>query len=151
MPSKQDRKTGEAKPRMAETAEVPPKATAETGAEELPYSVPVMEMGEFNDNIFEAYVRTSKAILESAAALNQEMVRFAGERYQADLEAIQTLPNYTNVQGVVDFQSEFMRKAAEAYQTEFSKLMQQSADAASTVFEPMIESAGGPVKGSVIK
>jgi hypothetical protein len=44
-----------------------------------------------------------------------------------------------------------MRKAAEAYQTEFSKLMQQSADAASTVFEPMIESAGGPVKGSVIK
>ena len=151
MPSKQDRKTGEEKPRIAETAAVPPEATARTAADELPYSVPVMELGEFNDNVFEAYVRTSQAILESAAALNQEMVRFAGERYQADLEAIQTLPNYTNVQDVVDFQSEFMRKAAEAYQTEFSKLMQQSADAASTVFEPMIESAGGPVKGGVIK
>lgn len=151
MPKKSDSKLSKEESQAAETTMAPPENDKKAGTDELPYSVPFMEMGEFNDNVFEAYVRTSQAILESAAALNQEMVRFAGERYQADLEAIQTLPNYTNVQGVVDFQSEFMRKAAEAYQTEFSKLMQQSADAASTVFEPMIESAGGPVKGSVIK
>jgi hypothetical protein len=101
--------------------------------------MPFGEMGDINNDVFEAYIRTSQAILENAAALNQEMVRFAGERFQADMEAIQTLPGYTNVQGVVNFQSEFMRRAAEAYQAEFSKLMQQSTDAMSTVFEPFIE------------
>jgi hypothetical protein len=151
MPRKSDRKFGKEESQAAETTMAPPEMPRKTGTDELPYSVPFMEMGEFNENFFEAYVRTSQAILESAAALNQEMVRFAGERYQADLEAIQTLPGYTNVQGVVNFQSEFMRKTAEAYQTEFSKLMQQSADAASTVFEPMIETASGPVKGGINK
>jgi len=121
-------------------------ATAhETGekaeAPEFPFPLPITEMGDLNTNAFEAYVRTSRAILENAAALNQEMVRFAGERFQADLEAIQTLPGYTNVQGVVNFQSDFMRSAAEAYQAEFSKLMQQSNEAISTMFEPLIETA----------
>lgn len=151
MPGKTDRKTGEEKPRMTGTATVPPETTAKTASDELPFPAQFMDMGEFNGNAFDAYVRTSQAILENAAALNQEMVRFAGERYQADLEAIQALPGYTDVQGVVKFHSDCMCRAAEAYQAEFSKLMQQSAQAASTMFEPMIESAGNPVKGGAPK
>ena len=129
----------------------PQKAAGKTAKDEPPFAVPFAEMGDFNAGAFDAYIRTSQAIFENAAALNMEMVRFAGERFQADLEALQTLPGYTNVQGVVSFQSDFMRKAAEAYQTEFSKLMQQSTEAASTMFEPLIESAKNSVKESTRK
>lgn len=121
-----------------ETA-APYEGTAHTEATELPFQLPFAEMGDMNSNAFEAYIQTSRAILENAAALNQEMMRFAGERFQADLEAIQTLPGYTNIQGVMNFQSEFMRRAADAYQTEFSKLMQQNSQAMSTMFEPLLE------------
>jgi len=110
--------------------------------------MPFGDMGEVNSSVFDAYVRTSQAILESAAVLNQEMVRFAGERLQADLEALQTLPGYTNMQGAVSFQSDYMRRAAEAYQAEFTKLMQQNSDAVSTIFEPLIESVRTSAKGN---
>lgn len=119
--------------------------------EEFAFTVPFGDMGDINGNVFEAYVRTSQAILENAAALNQEMVRFAGERFRADLEAMQTLPGYTNVQGVVSFQSEFMRRAAEAYQAEFTKLMQQNSDAMSTIFEPLIETVKSNGKEDIRK
>ncbi|MDH3514566.1 MAG: phasin family protein [Gammaproteobacteria bacterium] len=126
--------------RASEEAAMPRKAHKTAQKEDLPFPVPFAEMEDFNASAFDAYMRTSRAILENTAALNQEMLRFAGERFQADLAALQTLPGYTNVQGVMTFQSEFMRKAAEAYQAEFSKLMQQSTEAASTMFEPLIES-----------
>jgi hypothetical protein len=114
----------------------------------IPFPMPFGDMGEVNSSVFDAYVRTSQAILESAAVLNQEMVRFAGERLQADLEALQTLPGYTNMQGAVSFQSDYMRRAAEAYQAEFTKLMQQNSDAVSTIFEPLIESVRTSAKGN---
>lgn len=119
-------------------------ATAQQGATqaeptEFPFQLPLAELGDMNNNAFEAYLRTSRAILENAAAVNQEMMRFAGERFQADLEAIQTLPGYTNIPGVMNFQSEFMRRAADAYQAEFSKLMQQNSEAVSTIFEPLLQ------------
>jgi len=139
MPKATETSTSKDRPHTPQEATMANKAEQTPGRAETTPEIPIPEMAEFNNDVFRAYLNTSRAILESAAALNQEMVRFAGERFQADLEAIQALPGYTNVQGVVSFQSDFMRKAAEAYQTEFSKLMQQSTDAVSTAFEPLIE------------
>lgn len=137
--------------RQSEQAIPQSQNKAQANAEEFAFNLPFGDMGDINGNVFEAYVRTSQAILENAAALNQEMVRFAGERFRADLEAMQMLPGYTNVQGVVSFQSEFMRRAAEAYQAEFTKLVQQNSDAMSTIFEPLIETVKSNGKDDIRK
>jgi len=140
MPKETDTNISKDESRATEEPVIAQKKARKTEKADLPFPVPFAEMEGLNASAFDAYIRTSRAILENTAALNQEMVRFAGERFKADLEALQTLPGYTNVQGVMSFQSEFMRKTAEAYQAEFSKLMQQSTEAASTMFEPLIES-----------
>lgn len=146
MPKETDNKTSKDESHKTAEPGMPQQAGEKVAKDEFPFAAPLADFGDFNSNAFEAYIRTSQAILENAAALNQELVRFAGERFQTDVEAMQALPGYTNVQGVVSFQSDFMRKAAEAYQTEFSKLMQQSTEAASTMFEPLIESAKNSAK-----
>ncbi|GBE44222.1 hypothetical protein BMS3Bbin10_02312 [bacterium BMS3Bbin10] len=45
-------------------------------------------MTAFNGNVFSAHAQASQALIESAAALNQEMVRFAKERLQTDSRAL---------------------------------------------------------------
>lgn len=140
MSQETEEKTGSDETMSKKAASAARKAAGTTGEETASFAAPYAEIEAFNANAFDAYLRASRAVLESAAALNQEMMRFAGERVKADLEALQVLPGYTNVQGMVSFQSEYMRKLAEAYQTEFTKLMQQSTDAASAMFEPLLES-----------
>lgn len=146
MPKETESSVTTAEPHASQEAMMSQKKAKKAEKEDLPFPAQFAEMETLNANAFDAYLRTSRAILENTAALNQEMVRFAGERFKADLEALQTLPGYTNVQGVMTFQSEFMRKTAEAYQAEFSKLMQQSTEAASTMFEPLIESVKSSAK-----
>ena len=146
MPKETDTNISKDQSHTSEKAVMSQKEPKKASKDDLPFPVPFAEMEDFNASAFDAYLRTSRAILENTAALNQEMMRFAGERFQVDLEALQTLPGYTNVQGVMTFQTEFMRKAAEAYQAEFSKLMQQSTEAASTMFEPLIESVKSSAK-----
>jgi hypothetical protein len=140
MPKETDSKTSKDESHTAAEAVTSQQASEKAAKDEFPFTAPFADFGDFNNNAFEAYIRTSQAILENAAALNQELMRFAGERFQTDLEAMQALPGYTNVQGVVSFQSDFMRRAAEAYQSEFSKIMQQSTEAMSAAVEPLIES-----------
>jgi hypothetical protein len=146
MPKETETSISKDQSRASEEAMMSQKEHKKAAKDDFPTAMPFAEIEDFNASAFDAYLRTSRAILENTAALNQEMVRFAGERFKADLEALQTLPGYTNVQGVMTFQSEFMRKTAEAYQAEFSKLMQQSTEAASTMFEPLIESVKSSAK-----
>ncbi|MCH7996029.1 MAG: phasin family protein, partial [Planctomycetes bacterium] len=90
---------------------------------------PFAGMAGLNGSMFEIYAQTGQAILENAFALNQEMMRFAGERFQADVEAVQTLSQCTNWQDMAEFQSNFTRSAAEVYQAEISKLMERGMEA----------------------
>jgi hypothetical protein len=93
---------------------------------DLSAPVPLAGMAGFSGRLFKAYVQGTQAFLVSAFALNQEMLRFAGERFRADMEVLQILPQCANWQDIAELQSIFARSAAETCQGELSKLMERS-------------------------
>lgn len=99
------------------------------------------DITDINGSIVGAYVQASQAILENAYTLNQEMLRFAGERFQADVAALQTLSQCTNWEEMAGVQSKFTRTATEAYQAEIAKLTARSSDAISAAWQPLQETA----------
>lgn len=103
-----------------------------------------------NSSIVDAYVRASQAVLENAFSMNQEMMRFAGERLQADMAALKTLSECTNWQDMAGFQSDFARSAAEAYQAEIAKLTARSTDAINAAWQPLQETAKTFVEGKTV-
>jgi Phasin protein len=113
--------------------------------ESIPF--PFAGMSGLNGGMFETYAQAGQALMESAFAVNEEMMRFAGERFQADMAAFQTLSQCTNWQDVAGFRSEFARSAMEAYREEFSKLMERSMGATAATWTPLNGPAAASLKG----
>lgn len=100
-------------------------------------AAPFAGMANFNEGILGAYAQAGKALLENAVSMNQELMRFAGERFQADVEALQKLTQCRNVQEMAEFQSSFAKSAAEAYQAEVARLTEQSTQATTAALKPL--------------
>lgn len=98
-------------------------------------SEPLAELSGLNGDMFEQYVQVSQSLFENAYALNEEMMRFAGRRFEADMEALQTLSKCKDSDDIVRFQSDFMRTAAEDYRQEMAKLIEQGSEAMKTFSE----------------
>jgi hypothetical protein len=65
------------------------KTTRKTAQlQETNFLFPQFETTAFSGDLFSAYVQGSQAFLESAVALNQEILRFANERLEADAQAL---------------------------------------------------------------
>lgn len=103
-------------------------------------AAPLGEFGALNSDMFESYVQVSQSLFENAYALNEEMMRFAGKRLETDMEALQTLSQCKNSDDFIQFQSDFVRTAAEDYQEEMAKLMEQGTEA-------MKSFSGGAIPG----
>ena len=112
---------------------------AAVGAASMPDPFPGMAV--VNENFFESYVRSGQVFFESAFNLNQELMRFASDRFQADAEAFQTLARCTNVQDMVGCQSKFTQSMADAYLTEIPKMTEQAARTYTAMWAPVFESA----------
>ena len=109
---------------------------------------PSADAPTINGTMVDAYVQASQAILENTFTLNQEMMRFAGERFQADMAALQALSQCTNWQDMAGFQSDFTRSAAEAYQAEIAKLTARSTAAINAAWQPLQDTANTLAKGT---
>jgi len=108
--------------------------TAKKHNESVP--LPFAGMAGLNEGSFETYAQANQALLESAFALNQELMQFVGERFQADMAAFQALSQCTNGQDMAAVQSDLARSAAEAYQAEVSKLMEQGMATTTVMWKP---------------
>lgn len=108
------------------------------------FPVPQFDMPAFNGNMFSAYARASAVLLENAAAMNREIVRFANKRLEADAKLLQELPTCTSWEKSVKVQSDFARAASEAYSEEIPKLMEQGAKCCATAMAPMMETVNIP-------
>ena len=93
------------------------------------------------ENFLESYARAGQVFFESAFGLNQEMMRFAGNRFQADMEALQTLGQCTDWQDLLSFQSDFTGSAADAYMTEMPELMVLATRTCAALYAPVLEPA----------
>jgi hypothetical protein len=105
--------------------------------------MPFLNMPGLNGTMFEAYARAGQAIMQTAFAMNQELVRFASERFKAEMEGFQTLTKCKDWKEVSNVQSEFMQTAMATYQAETSKLMEQSMEASTAAWKPLSDSAKG--------
>ena len=102
---------------------------------------PFPNITRLTGSFLESYARAGQAFIENAFGLNQEMMRFANNRFQADMEAIQTLGKCSDWQDIVSFQSAFARSAADAYITEMPELAEHITRTCSTLCTPMLEPA----------
>lgn len=100
---------------------------------------PMAGLGAFGGELAESYMKASQTFLQNAFDMNQEIMRFASERFTADVAAIQALSKCANWQDAANLQSEFLRSATEAYQAEFNKLVQQSTTANATLTDMLKE------------
>jgi len=98
-------------------------------------------MSVYNGKLLDCYARAGQTFFMNAFKLNQEILRFTGERFQADLRALQALCRCGNWNEVADCQTAFARTAAESYETEMSKLATMSTDATSATLKPLQEAA----------
>jgi hypothetical protein len=105
------------------------------------------DAAEMNGTLVKSYVGASQKILEGAVGFNQEIMRFAGERLEADMEALQQLSQCTNWPAFMNFQSTFARSAVEAYQNEMSKLAELTSKATAATWQPLYDLAK-PEKGT---
>jgi len=119
-----------------------------TKKHDMSISMPFVDMTRLNGGMFEPWAQTGQALMETAFALNQQMMRFAGERLQADMEAFQALSQCANWQDMTGFQADFARSAVEAYQAQFFKLMERSAEAGTATWKPVYDSAKPSSKGA---
>ena len=103
--------------------------------------VPFAGFGSFNGKLMECYVRAGQGFVTSAATLNREMMRFAGERFRADVKALQALSRCKDWSELAQCQSAYARSAAEAYQAEASKLTKLGTEAATSALKPLEEAA----------
>lgn len=102
---------------------------------------PIPGLENFNGKFAECCMRASQAYFINAFKLNQEILRFATERMQADIAAMQALSSCKDWSEVASCQSDYTRSAAEAYQAEVSKLTKLSTDATSATLKPLEEAA----------
>lgn len=95
----------------------------------------------FNGKFMECYVRAGQSFLTSAVSLNQEVLRFANERFRADVKALQALSRCKDWSEVAGCQSAFAQSAAEAYQAEASKLAKLGTAATAATLKPLEDAA----------
>ncbi len=95
------------------------------------------DMNMFNSRLAACYARAGQSVFMNAFKMNQEILRFAGERFQADVQALQTLSRCANWTELADYQTDFARTTTEAYEAELSKLMSMGSDATTETMKPL--------------
>ena len=96
-------------------------------------------MNVLNGRLMACYARAGQTALMNAVKMNQELMRFAGERFQADVQALQAMSRCSNWNELADCQSDFARTVTQAYEAELSKLMSMGSDATSQTLKPLQE------------
>lgn len=94
-------------------------------------------MNVLNGKLMAYYAQAGQSALMNAVKMNQELLRFAGERFQADVEVLQTMSHCANWSELADCQTDFARMTTEAYEAELSKLMRMGSDATSETLKPL--------------
>lgn len=116
-------------------------AQSQSAPQALSSGLPQFDLSVFNGTILAAYAQAGQTLLIRAVELNQEMIRFAGERLEANARMWQGLPTTTTWERMVEIQSEFLRGAADAYLNEVPRLTEQAARTCSAMWEPVLDSA----------
>lgn len=76
-----------------------------------------------NGKTFEAMAEANKAMMQGWSDMNQELMRFFGERFKQDMDCTQSLMGCSRPEEFMDVQRGFMEQAMRDYWAEAEKLM----------------------------
>ena len=99
-----------------------------------------------NGQAMTALMDASEAMMRGVAAINEEMVSFATNRFQENLEMSQSLMRCDDLEKALDLQRDFAQKTAEQYLAEATKLMTLTTQLAQSSWEPMQHQAEDALK-----
>ena len=94
--------------------------------------------------LFPAYARACQAVFGNAVAFNQEVMRFANERLQANAQLLRDLPQCTKWENAVSLQSDFARSATSAYVAEMPRLTERAVRTCTAILTPTAGPATSP-------
>jgi len=95
-------------------------------------------MNGLNGKLMACYASAGQTAFMNAVKMNQEIMRFASERFQADVQAMARCTNWNEM---ADYQTDFARTVTQAYEAEMSKLMAMGSEATSETLKPLQEAA----------
>lgn len=104
---------------------------------------PRAEFSAFGDELFSSYAEASKSFFEGVMALNEEVIRFANERFEASARLFQDLPACRDWQEAASLHSEFAQSETDAYRTAVPKFTEQAIRSCAVAWKSPIE----PVRG----
>lgn len=124
------------------------KATEKSATTEMPgVTAPYLDVAAFNSTLISACFKAGQTFLENTLALNQEVMRFASERLEADVQALQDLPRCKNWGETIAVQSDFVRTATEAYLAEMPQMTERATRAGAAMWAAAVETANAMPQG----
>ncbi len=111
------------------------------GNGQSPASADYAAMFAENGKTFEAVAEANKALMQGWTDINQELMRFFGERFKQDMTCTQSLMGCTRPEDFIDIQRGFMEQAMRDYWTEAEKLMNMATGMARHGWAPVEERA----------
>ncbi len=98
----------------------------------------------FAGALFPAYAQMCQSVIGNALAFNQEVMRFANERVQANAQLLRDLPQCAKWENAISVQSDFARSATSAYAAEMPRLTERAIRTCTAIWTPAVEPATSP-------
>lgn len=94
-----------------------------------------------NGKTLEAVAEANRALMQGWTDINQELMRFFGERFKQDMDCTQSLMGCTRPEEFMDVQRGFMEQAMRDYWSEAEKIMTMANGMARNGWAPVEERA----------
>ncbi len=94
-----------------------------------------------NGKTFEAVTEANKALMQGWSDINQELMRFFGERFKQDMDCTQSLMGCSRPEEFIEVQRGFMEQAMRDYWSEAETLMNMANGMARNGWAPVEERA----------
>jgi hypothetical protein len=99
------------------------------------------QLSAFTGSMTNAFARATQAYLEALTSLNSEVAGFMSERWRCDMDLGQSLARCGNWSEAAALQQDWVRRAAQDYLSEATKLMQLASNSALDAWNPLIRQA----------
>ena len=101
-----------------------------------------------NGRALEAVAEANKALMQGWSDINQELMRFFGERFKQDMDCTQSLMGCSRPEEFIDVQRGFMEQAMRDYWAEAETLMNMANGMARNGWAPVEERATHLAEGA---
>ncbi|MBZ0215744.1 MAG: phasin family protein [Fimbriimonadaceae bacterium] len=105
------------------------------------FKFPTISLPAMNGGLMDSCAGAAQTCLKNASEMNEEMMAFAGKRFNANAQRLHDLQGCRDWEKAVAVHNEFAQSMVEAYLSEMSKLSELAAKSYMTMFTSLQEAA----------